>query len=162
MQSQWGAILWCARNPSFDRHWWSRRRSKLKLHIWPLGNCCMYFGWTQTFQPEHSYTVPGMGLCLMYYVRTHANTNKHTHQHTQTNTRMCTHIHTHLLILQYFSDPNLGGFQEIHDFCPINIVSNYTVTASARYYNSSRTLEIHISVDINCWYTYFYLITCRH
>ena len=81
-------------------------------------------------------------LCLMYDVCTHAHTNKHTHQHTQTNTRTCTHIHTHLLILQYFSDPNLGGVQETLDFCPINIVSNYTVTASACYYNSSRTLEI--------------------
>ena len=98
----------------------------------------------------------------MYYVRTHAHTQTSTHTNTHENTRMCTHIPTHLLILQYFSDPNLGGFQEILDFCPINIVSNYTVTASARYYNSSRTLEIHISVDINCWYTYFYLITCRH
>ena len=118
----------------------------------------------------------------MYYVRTHAHTQTSTHTNTHENTRMCTHIPTHLLILQYFSDPNLGGFQETLDFCPIDFVSNYTTTASALVLtiHSSRALcrwwhtyvcggvwcMVSIVSFISVWTlivgAYFYQITCRH
>ena len=74
------------------------------------------------------YQVWALHVYIMYDVFVHTNTHTHTRTHTHTPVL---HIHTHLLILQYFSDPNLGGFQETLDFCPIHLVSNYTTTASA-------------------------------
>ena len=109
-------------------------------------------------------------ICMHVCMCTHTYTHTHTHAHTHTHTY--THTFTHL---QYFSDPNLGGFQETLDFCPINFVSNYTTTtsASAHYYNSSRALcqcqhrcMLSIASIISVWTlivgTHFYLITCRH
>ena len=41
--------------------------------------------------------------------------NTHTYSHTK-----CTYF---VILLQYFSDPDLGGLQETIDFCPIHSVS---------------------------------------
>ena len=85
LQSKQGAILRHARDPSLHRQWWPNGRSQLQLHIRPLGNCCMYSGRCPAHpKPEHSYRVPGMGLCVPYRTLhwTCANTKMHTRTYT--------------------------------------------------------------------------------
>ena len=76
------------------------------------------------------------GLHVYNVARMYTCTDKQAHTDTNCNTHRQVHTHAHtfthtLLILQYFSDPNLGGIVETLDFCPINFVSDYTTTASA-------------------------------